>query len=43
MKAFTTAGKLPIPYDCKNCTCCVFGEQNSLIEAAINQDMENFI
>ena len=32
-----------VPYDCKDCTNCVFGEQNELIEAAINPDMECFI
>jgi MoaA/NifB/PqqE/SkfB family radical SAM enzyme len=31
------------PYDCKDCTCCVFGGQNALIEAAIDPTMESFI
>jgi MoaA/NifB/PqqE/SkfB family radical SAM enzyme len=31
------------PFDCKDCTSCVFGEQNALIEAVIDPSMENFI
>jgi MoaA/NifB/PqqE/SkfB family radical SAM enzyme len=31
------------PYDSKNCTNCVFGTQNSLVESLINPEMENFL
>jgi hypothetical protein len=35
--------KVAIPYDCKECNNCVFGEQNNLVESVINPEMENFV
>lgn len=32
-----------IPFDSKDCTNCVFGEQNSILEAVINPEMEAFV
>ena len=32
-----------IPFNSKDCTNCVFGEQNSLVEATINSEMESFL
>lgn len=32
-----------VPFDCKDCTNCVFSEQNSLVESLINPEMERFI
>lgn len=44
MKSFLAATKnIAYHYDCKNCDSCVFGEQNALIEALINPEMEDFI
>lgn len=44
MKSFLDSIKnMVYHYDCKNCDSCVFGEQNSLIEALINPEMEDFI
>lgn len=44
MQEFINAGNKPaIPYDCKYCTSCVFGEQNNLVEAIINPEMECFV
>jgi MoaA/NifB/PqqE/SkfB family radical SAM enzyme len=44
MEEFIESREFPaLPYDCADCTCCVFGEQNNLIEALINQEMEEFI
>ena len=44
MQEFAVASESEaIPFVCKHCSCCVFGEQNKLIEAVINPEMENFI
>lgn len=32
-----------IPFDCKDCSSCVFTEQNNLVEAVLNPEMEDFI
>lgn len=43
-KSFIEAIKKPaVPFDCRDCTHCVFGEQNNLIEAVIHSEMEDFI
>jgi hypothetical protein len=31
------------PFDCKDCSNCVFREQNDLVEAIINPEMEDFV
>jgi len=36
-------GEQAIPFDCKDCTNCVFGAQNSLIESLIDEEMEDFV
>jgi hypothetical protein len=38
-----SSNNVAVPYDCKNCTHCVFGEQNNLVEALIDDEMEDFI
>jgi len=41
---YTRASELEaIPFDCKDCTNCVFGEQNSLVESLMNPEMERFV
>jgi organic radical activating enzyme len=33
----------PEPFDSGSCTSCVFGQQNELLEAVLNSEMENFV
>jgi len=44
MNDFAESCKHPtIPFDCKDCTNCVFGEQNGLLEGVLRTEMEDFI
>jgi organic radical activating enzyme len=35
--------KTAVPFNCKDCTNCVFKDQNDLVESLIDSEMENFI
>lgn len=35
--------KSAVPFDCKDCTNCVFKGQNDLVESLIDSEMENFV
>jgi MoaA/NifB/PqqE/SkfB family radical SAM enzyme len=44
MEDFINAGKRKaIPFNCEDCTNCVFRQQNDLVETVINPEMECFV